>query len=804
MTGAFTPPPLAALLGAARRDRAALDRVLRSLSPEAAEAWLKDWGYWGRADQQPPQGDDWDTWLILAGRGYGKALALDTPIPTPSGWTSNGDLRDGDHVFGDDGAPCRVVKAHPVLMGRPCFRVVFSDGSEIVADAEHLWMTSDRRTRKALRRRATAPGRQDRPQCVARYAPAVRTTAEIAATLTDGREANHSVECAGALRLPSADLPIDPYLLGCWLGDGSSSGAEITTMDAEIAGAFAAAGHEVRPYAQAGRATTYGIVGGGFRAALRALGVLGDKHVPLAYLRASAPQRRALLAGLMDTDGCAAPGGHVEFCGTRERLCRDVFELAVSLGFKPSWVEGRATLGGRDCGPKYRVLWTPHEPVFRLPRKLARQHTGKAQAARTRRRYIVAVEPIPSVPVRCITVDSPTRLYLAGRAMIPTHNTRTGAEWVRALALAGKHGRIALVAETAADARDVMVEGESGLLAVHTKAERPLYEPSKRRITWSNGVVATLYNGTEPDQLRGPQHHAAWVDELAKYQYAQAAWDQLQFGLRLGSAPKACVTTTPRAIPLIKALVADPRTRITRGRTLDNTANLAPSFQRTIMAKYSGTRLGRQELEAEILPDVAGGLWRLDIIDRITPDKLPVLQRVIVAVDPAVTAGEESDEVGLVVVGLGADQRGYVIHDASAVMTPADWARKANALVQTYDADCIVAEANQGGLMVQQVLRAASPAARVKLVHATKGKAVRAEPIAAMYEQGRISHVGMFSRLEDQMLAMSVAGYVGGDGSPDRLDALVWGLTELMPAIVRVERPEAVRRPTPQPKGPRW
>lgn len=390
--------------------------------------------------------------------------------------------------------------------------------------------------------------------------------------------------------------------------------------------------------------------------------------------------------------------------------------------------------------------------------------------------------------------DWNTWLVMAGRGF---GKTRMGSEWIRENVCgstpmsAGPGGwkRIALVAETAADARDVMVLGDSGILACHPKDFRPEWSPTNRRLTWPNGAEAWVYNATEPDQLRGPQHHAAWVDELAKFRYMQETWDQLQFGLRLGEHPQALVTTTPRPLPLIKKLIDDPDTVVTRGATLDNKANLAANTVKQLYERYGGTRLGRQELEGEILTDIPGALWNRDNIDSTRVYDVPEdLEKVLVAVDPAVSNNEGSDEHGIVVVGLARDKdgyaRGYVLEDGSLRGSPEDWARKAVSLYRSWSADKIIAEKNQGGQMVESTIKAVDRSVPVKLVHASRGKVVRAEPISALYEQSRVHHVGRFDKLEDQMCLFSVDNIRNiSNGSPDRVDALVWGLTELFDKI---------------------
>lgn len=399
--------------------------------------------------------------------------------------------------------------------------------------------------------------------------------------------------------------------------------------------------------------------------------------------------------------------------------------------------------------------------------------------------------------------DWSTWLILAGRGF---GKTRAGAETVRGWATGStpmgrsRYSRLALIAETAADARDVLVEGESGILAVHPKEFRPFYEPSKRRLTWPNGAVATLYNATEPDQLRGPQHDAAWGDELAKWAYARDAWDQLQFGLRLGSAPRAIVTTTPRPTPVLKEILNDEGTIVTKGSTMDNRANLAKKFIDKIHKRYAGTRLGRQELEAEILDDLPGALWSRAFFDppdgsklrgRVAHNQMPELKRIVVAVDPSGIGKAEDggDTIGIIVAGIDHYDHGYVLADRSVRGGPAEWGRAAVAAYEHFEADRILGESNFGGAMVEAVIRSVDPNASYKAVHASRGKVLRAEPVAALYEQGRVSHVtGADPRdedneglalLEDQLCLMGPSGFAG-EGSPDRADALVWALTELM------------------------
>lgn len=391
-------------------------------------------------------------------------------------------------------------------------------------------------------------------------------------------------------------------------------------------------------------------------------------------------------------------------------------------------------------------------------------------------------------------------MCLAGRGW---GKTRTGAEWVREQVEQGAQ-RIALIAETQKDLEEVMINGDSGLLSVFPPNEQPEVRFKPVRIKFRNGAVALGYNATEPNQLRGPQFDAAWCDELAKWRYARETWDMLQFGLRLGEHPRVLVTTTPRPIELVKQIVAGQEgvVHVTRGSTLDNRANLAKRFIEKIQQRYSGTRLGRQELDAEILGDLPGALWAQSTIDSYRVNSVPELERTVVALDPAVTNTEESDEHGIIAVGRASDQTAYVLEDASTGGSPHEWAKAAVALYHKHGADAIVAEVNNGGDMVAHTIRAVAPNVNVIEVRATRGKHVRAEPIAALYAQGRARHVGQIPELENQMTQFTNEGYQG-DNSPDRADALVWAMTELFPDMVE-PTPDASKFAIPSHRGGGW
>lgn len=368
-------------------------------------------------------------------------------------------------------------------------------------------------------------------------------------------------------------------------------------------------------------------------------------------------------------------------------------------------------------------------------------------------------------------------LILAGRGF---GKSWCGANWCNELAETRQAGRIAMVGATAADIRDTMIEGVSGVLATAPPWFRPTYEPSKRRVTWPNGAIATLFSAEEADRLRGPQHDAAWADELAAWTDMQQVWDMLIFGLRLGSRPRWLVSTTPRPLPLIKSLVArvGKDVVLSRGSTYENAANLASTFLETLREKYENTRLGRQEIDAQILSDTVGALWSTDNIDKLRVKQAPALRRVVVAIDPAVSNKEGSDETGIIVAGRAEDKQVYVLEDLSGRYSPSQWAGKAIEAYRRWQADRVIAEVNNGGQMVEEVLRNVDPGVSFKAVHASRGKVIRAEPVAALYEQGKAHHVGAFATLEDQM-ANFTTDYDRKNGSPDRVDALVWALSEL-------------------------
>jgi phage terminase large subunit-like protein len=835
------------------------------------------WRAMARPEQIPPDGR-WRVWYLAGGRGGGKLLCVDTPIPTPQGWAPIGKLAAGDEVFDEAGKVCRVTGVVDDVPEK-AYRLTFSDGAQVDACADHQWVTWTAADRKAFLRSpyedtsrmpanwpvwrlrrvvATILPRERVETALALYAdglsirqvvartglsrngltrhlkaarylpsqpkmypdspgPRIRTTQDVVDTLTAGKrgDTNHAIPVCGPLDLPEASLPVDPYVLGVWLGDGTGREGVVTIGDedaGEMLGHLAAAGAPLsgRPQRRAGaKSAAYPVGGappvrnprtgrmtanGSLHSALEALGVRGNKHVPAAYLRASAGQRLALLQGLMDTDG-GWSGANVEYTSTLRVLAEATAELARSLGQKAVVREGRATLNGRDCGPKWRVRWTPTVNCFRLQRKAALFRVAGPQMFRRHHRMIVGAEPIVPRPMRCITVDSPNHMYLCGESMIPTHNSWTGAhtlaEWILGDPEPGEWG---IVAPIYSDAWSVCVEGESGFLAaLGTNAEEVKRGKSKLVEYWHrsfaeiklrSGHIVRVASAEDGGlRIQGKNLKGAWCDEVGLWDSWKTTWDEsLKFAVRKGRS-QIVATGTPKksrkARELIRRLLADPAVRKSRLRTLDNRNNLSQEFLDEVVSSSRGTRLEQQELEGVLLDDVEGALWTADGIDAFRVAAEPELLRVVVAVDPAVSNEEDSDETGIVVVGEGAGGHGFVLADYSMRGTPDACMRKAVWAYHHHAADKVIGEANNGGDYIGALLATVDPDVPYEKVMASRGKRVRAEPVSALYEQGRVHHVGdprKFTMLEEQMVS-----WVPSDPgeSPDRVDALVWGCAAL-------------------------
>jgi len=752
------------------------------------ENLMWDWESWARPEQIAPAGDDWNIWLVMAGRGWGKtrvgaewvreqakytttgqrrfglvartaadvrdvivegeALALNTKIATPTGFVSMADIKVGDTVIGGDGNPCKVTHVFPVLNNRPCYKLDIS-GTEVIADANHKWLTSTHTERSYEQRMPnTYQG--------------VRTTEELhntQKTLNGYPVSNHGVRIAAVVG-KDASLPIGPYTLGLWLGDGTAKSAIITSHTDDQP--------EVRSRIESEGLTTtdnktiytFGVTNG-LNRALKLNNLIKNKHIPEPYFNSSITQRMSLLQGLIDSDGTISKRGQIEFDNTNKTLINDVARLVSTLGIKHGGVKTR--LGGRQftasngktytASEAYRITFTTSLPVASLARKV---DNLKKYRSEEKWRYVKSIIPAESVPVRCIAVDSSDHTFLITESYIKTHN--------------------------------------SGIINISPPSEKPHYEPSKRRLTWPNGNTASLFTADEPDGLRGPQFTHAWGDEIAAWRQTpdaagMTAFDNLRVGTRLGKNPQMIVTTTPKRVPLLYKLIEESKLSkssgskviITKGSTLDNAGNLSAAYLDTITGVYQGTSLAQQELYGEMLDDVDGALWTIEMIDKarelLYPPSTPLR---VIGVDPSV-AENPRDACGIVVCASTADRdlykrHAWVLEDATIHGSPEVWASKVVEMARRWGAP-VVAEVNQGGALVRNAINAIDPSVKVLEVHSKYGKALRAEPIVLAYEQARIHHVNYLPDLESQMTSWIPEQT---RSSPDRVDALVHAMTALL------------------------
>lgn len=624
--------------------------------------WREKWLATARPEQLPPEGE-WTEWGVLAGRGFGKEVGIHEQIPTLSGWSTMGELAVGDRVFDEYGRPCTVLAKYYPEFTR-AYRLTFSDGEQIVAGGDHQWVTWTHRDRKQYNRHhPDAVGfpenwpayKQPLWDChgnvTGNCGPEIRTTQQIVDTLTHSArgDTNHCIPLCGELQYEEKDLPLDPWVLGYWLGNGSTDSGFISCNADDVglvrlwlekegfgAGKIKANGREF---------TALGLV-----PVLRKLGVLGNKHVPVEYLQGSVEQRKALLAGLLDSDGhCSKGAGIVEFCSTLPHLADAVIELARSLGQKPVLCTGRAMLKGVDHGMKYRVHWRPTYNPFFLPRKGAAYVPPGAQSLRNFHRMIVKFEELTAEeagPMCCITVDSPNCMYLVGKGMIPTHNTLLGSQWL-AQSIYSNPEKLpgAVIAPTLNDVRHTCFEGPAGILSVTPPELIYDYNKTNLIITFVDnqnkdkpGPIIRGFSAEEPERLRGPQFHLLWLDEAAAYTKDQETLDMAFMGLRLGKHPKFVWTTTPKPKEFIINLTKPKEGRvITRGTTFDNRANLPNSFFEQLK-QYEGTKLGRQELYGEIIDAEEGGIIQRNWLNLWPANKpLPAFEWIVMSMDTAFT-----------------------------------------------------------------------------------------------------------------------------------------------------------------------
>lgn len=747
---------------------------------------------WARPNQKEPDGV-FMFWLLLLGRGGGKRLAINTEIPTSDGFKMMSNIKVGDKVFDENGKECNVTFVSEVCDTPDLYKVFFDNGSYVYADAEHQWFVYDFLCRKNLRRYKNTKAKAK-----------VVDTEFIKNNLYYDKNANFAVPVPKPVEYSEKVLPLEPYLVGALLSQFSyrEDLLLINNIDVEIIDRIRSYGYRTKFVRDSDNyyCTTYKIHSDEFDVLERIKYLnLKFRRIPQCYLTASIEQRKELLYGIMDGMGHRVKKKIVvEFHNNEMAFKADFLELLASLGIKV-------------CNnPKINIVEINFidYPLFTLKRKLRNQKTTTRNI--NKYLYIVGVEKINPIPAKCITVDSENGVYLCTRNYIPTHNTRTGAEWIRKRVEVDGARHIALVARSPAEANKVMVKGPAGILAVSRPDFMPVYNGSALTLTWPNGAQAYIFSSFEPDKLRGPQFDTAWCDELAAWKYLNRTWDNLVMGLRLNENvdPKCIITTTPRPLPIIKEWVAESAdsnassVRISYGSTYENTF-LAPSIIKEMRKKYEGTKIGEQELYGKILGDAEGALWSISNLELHRIDLFETeefkgrteferkwnfitenIVRIVISIDPSVgssrddTGGNEVCETGIIVAGLGKDGHGYLLEDCSKRATPAEWARTAVNAYHRYKADRIVAETNQGGDMVEAVLRSIDDNISYKKVFGKKGKYTRAEPISSLYEQGKIHHVGPssdFEKLENQMI-----NWIPGSESPDRLDAMVWAFLELM------------------------
>ena len=797
--------------------------ILDGMSPEEQEALQYDADFWLRPAQKIGEEGDWHITALIAGRGFGKGIHLSTPVPTPTGWTTMGEIKTGDQVFDENGEPCEVLKAHDPYTPDKLYKLTFSDGTTIIADGDHLWTTWTHADRKSYNRRNeynnadesvglpedwptwTKHTRWGKPTGIG---PKTRTTQEIVDTFRYGKrgDLNHSIPVTKPVQYPERDLPVDPYVFGAWLGDGSSGCGTICSHEDEID--WLAQMFEDRGYGPTKAPTRqrdskcFTFTATGLHTALSKQGILHNKHIPKEYLVGSEQQRRDLLAGLLDTDGFTDPRtNYIEFCAKRREHADAVMELARSLGQKPKMYIGRATLNGVDHGEKYRVQWRPTENFFYMPRKVAAFVPMGAQASRNMHRMIVNYEELPVETVRCLTVDSKNRLFLVGEGYQITHNTLAMSYWVQGLAVKHPGCRIGIGGRTSGDVRRILVEGESGILAISDPANRPEFKQQKAALYWPNGSMAELHSSEAPDAARGVQYHYTVGDEFAAWKTntdssGATLYSNLIAATRLGKHPRLLLATTPKRTAVMKDLIdrsKDPEqnVRIVTGTTFDNTT-LSKAYLLDLKRQYGNTDLAKQELEGKMLDDAEGVVFTTSMIEDsrdFSDISTPPLR--VIAVDPTVAGDpKNSDECGIMAMGASnhadiSKRQVYLLQDYSLRASPEVWVREVVRAAKEHNTRYVVVEKNQGGDLLRLLIQAQDPTLKIFLVTATKGKLKRAEPVAVAMSQHRVHLCDEFPDLEQQLLFYDPDN---SDYSPDRMDAFVWGCIALI-----IDPPQGLR-----------
>ena len=683
----------------------------------------------------------------------GEALCLDTDIPTPDGWKKMGDLSVGDFVYSSDGTETRIKAVSQVWNNRDCYSIKFTNSSQdIICDGNHKWVVTSRAQKRKHKKNNNLG---DRPT-------SVLYTKDIFKNQRIGKDSfsNYEIPIHDGIKGDNIELPIPPYTLGAWLGDGNSknSGFSQDKKDYEVIQNIIDDGFIVSK-----QASKYSWFIRGLSKHLRDNNLIKNKHIPDLYFKSSFSDRLKLFNGLMDTDGTVSTNGRCEIGMSNEELVYQIRQLCLSLGYQPTSVNVRPEkiiTNTNYMGSKF-YRFTFHVDglnPFKLKRKAKRCDVYKIRSGQFGRN-IQSVSKVDSVPTVCISVEHESQTFLCGRDFLVTHN--------------------------------------SGLDSISPPWMKPKFIHSKAKIEWPNGATALVISAEEPESLRGPQFDFVWWDEPARCKKAQAVYDGIHFGLRLDSLknypPRLLMTTTPRAITLIKNiykryLKGEDGLLFIRGNTDENKDNLSKKFINRLEDKFGGTRMGRQDLNAEILEDHPDALWTDSIIDACkifeNDEKsqdfetfLNSMERVVIGVDPSGSDNYEGDETGIIIAGKKG-KTFYVLGDYSVQGSPETWASSVKNAFDEYLADNVIAEKNNGGTMVRAVLQASWSSAPIELVHAKRGKHLRAQPISRLYEQGKVKHWKDFPELEAQMSEMTLSGFKG-ENSPDRLDAAVYALMSL-------------------------
>lgn len=849
--------------------------ILSSLSSDELEELNYCWPFWAREEQLlPPLEEDWNIFLLLAGRSAGKCVVDSTPILTANkDWITIGEVEIGDKVFDETGNLCNVLATYKPFVEKT-YEVTFDTGEKIICCNEHLWTVWDSPSKKNYfeyrkknkyskewykdyhvrfkngKKRYTSINDDDilkyekyLEEGYSKYSAAkllnlnpktlenaldIKNNPRDKTKLSIGKgprtidtdqifdEMNNGnsffIPCCFPVNYEHKKLPLDEYFIGLWLSDGSSARPKIESADPEVihhilnrtnficreknngnslSKSYFFYGPEIQFYNSGIAIKNTNSI----KNKLKEMNLINNKHIPECYMKSSVNQRIDLLRGLMDGDGHVSPRGFCTFYNTNKRLAKQVHELVCSLGMKSTFVVIPANKNNyRNNAESYNVRWTVKDfNPFHLSRKSKR--CEKALASKKisilhRKIVSVKIANLPNEGMTCLTVDSPSNLFLCTRSFIPFKNTRAASEAIRQLVCGstpeekGKYSRIALIGMNEKSTRDVMVTGDAGILSVHPKEFSPEYISSQAKLIWPNGAIATLYNDSAPENLRGPRFDCCWIDEVAAFKNAEETFSQIQMCCGLGNKPIQIYTTTPhtRKAKLLKKIMNRDKTVVRRSSSFANAANMTADFFETMKEMYDGTRIAKQEMYGELIEDVEGALWNNELIryteDVITPNDARNMElRVVVGVDPSGSVG--GDECGIVVAGATTSnpKTYYVLEDASVQGSPTVWANKARNMYEKWFADKIVAEANYGGTMVEAVLQEVDSELPVKIVHASKGKMIRAEPISALYEQGKVFH-GNRKMVE---LETEMTEYDGASNkkSPNRLDAMVWTMTEL-------------------------